>query len=220
MNKIITIDGIKYKRIEEEVKPEYKIGDWVKVIANCTLIAEKNNYVGQTYQITNVYNIKAYPRGVMPYGIGKDFVVYEDELEPAEESKQDLFDINDGEKYYWIGCAGEIRTDIKDIGLDLCITVANACKDEKLMEQRALHEVLDRLLWRASIEAGELDNPWDGNNSHYYIYYESKTGSLGVEDSMHWSIQGVCYFSTYNAAQSAIENIVKPFMKKHPDFEW
>lgn len=227
MNDTIIVDGVKYKRVEEEAhKPatKYKVGDWVRVIANKTDVQEKNSYIGDIAEITRVYNICDYQRivngkFVHAYNIGKIFVVFEDELEPAEEPEQNPFDIQNGDKYYWIDLAEEIRTGIKDNELDLCIEFANACKDKKLMEQRALHEILNRLLWRASIEAGELKNSWD-DNKHYYIAYQLNLGGDWIIDSHENIVANQIYFPSKESAQSAIDNIVKPFVKEHPDFVW
>lgn len=230
MTDIITIDGVKYKRVVEEVKQptaKYKVGDWVRVIANKASRPDSDRYIGNIAKITNVYDLGYYKRKVndefvYAYGIGEFYVVYEDELELSEKPKESPFDIKVGEKYYTIFGNGKVdsyslRNDTLDKEL---FDVANACKDIALMEQRALHEMLDRLLWRASIEAGESDNPWDYSNPHYYIYYNIGTGKFAIDYCIPCSIQGVCYFPTEEAAQDAIDNIVRPFMAEHPDFVW
>lgn len=222
MNDIIIIDGVKYKRVEEEAhKPatKYKVGDWVKIIANTSNRPDGESYIGEIVQIDSVLNYW-YTGGCKSiYSIGKTYTVYEDELEAAKEPEQNPFDIQNGDKYYWIDLAEEIRTGIKDNELDLCIEFANACKDKKLMEQRALHEILNRLLWRASIEAGELKNSWD-DNKHYYIAYQLNLGGDWIIDSHENIVANQIYFPSKESAQSAIDNIVKPFVKEHPDFVW
>ena len=39
-----------------------------------------------------------------------------------------------------------------------------------LYEEEALREILNRLLWKASVKAGELNNPWNNKNNHYIHY--------------------------------------------------
>lgn len=230
MNDVIIVDGEIYKRVEKEkvtwCPAKYKVGDWVKVIANKTDVPEKNNYIGEVAMITHVFYRGTHTRDgnrtLFSYSIGRFYIVYEDELEPAEEPKQYPFNIMPCEQYYSICSNGSVdsyanNSDFMDKRL---FAIANACKDYSLMKQRALHETLNRLLWRASIIAGELDNEWNMNNNHYYIYYEvdSGTSRIGYNNGNH--IQGICYFPTEESAEDAIENIVKPFMREHPDFVW
>lgn len=223
MNEIITIDGVKYKRIEENPQPKYAVGDWVKVIANKSARLERDSYIDEITKITCVYDYGYYKRNGEPmqaYSIGETWVVYEDELEPAEEPKQDPFDIKNGDKYFYIlplGCV-DSYTYYEDSTDKKLVKVANYCKDEELMTQRAMHETLNRLLWRASVQAGELNNPWDYNHDHWEIYCTCD-GKFTVARSCNDKYYGI-YFPTEKSAQSALDNIVKPFMEKHPDFVW
>jgi hypothetical protein len=97
--------------------------------------------------------------------------------------------------------------------------VANYCTDKGLMIQRALHETLNRLLWRFSEENGG-DSDWDGEkNYHYYISYNINEHSFFV--SFDYFLKGNReYFSSKEIAKQAIEKIVKPFIEEHPDFVW
>ena len=133
---------------------------------------------------------------------------------PFERAKQ-------GEKYYVIFESGEIDalTERGD-GADICyFNVANYCTDKKLMEQRALHETLDRLLWRYSCENGGLENEWDGKSVHYGILYDSESHRYNTFwDSK--SKRDCIYFPSRDVAFGAIEEIIEPFAKEHPDFVW
>lgn len=105
-------------------------------------------------------------------------------------------------------------------GDDHLYNIGNYCKDEALMKQRALHETLNRLLWRASVMAGELDNPWDVSHKHYFIYKNvANNGKFDVHYNDGFNA-GLAYFPTEAAAKDAIETIVKPFVKEHPEFVW
>lgn len=129
---------------------------------------------------------------------------------------------NKDEFYFNIGRTGKVGVtlDIKAQDDNQLFECANYCRNMEVLKQRALHETLNRLLWRASAIAGEFDNEWNVNNNHYYIYYEvdSGTSRIGYNNGNH--IQGICYFPTEESAIAALENIVKPFMKEHPDFVW
>ena len=58
------------------------------------------------------------------------------------------------EDYYYIDDEGFVRSaneTFDNFGADR-FNVANYCTDKAIMEQRALHETLSRLLWRYSME--------------------------------------------------------------------
>lgn len=125
--------------------------------------------------------------------------------------------------YYFIrsdGCV-EVENESNDFCDDEHYKVANYCADRELMCQRALHETLNRLLWRFSLENGG-DNEWDGIACHWYITFQEGVGEkkLGVEWTSQWHHQGVVFFSSIRAAERAIDEIIKPFMAEHPEFVW
>jgi len=88
------------------------------------------------------------------------------------------------------------------------------------MEQRALHETLNRLLWRASVKAGELDNPWDEGHFHYKIMNKRAKDEWIVDYNSVWKTEACVYFPTMKSAEKALEEIIKPFMAEHPEFVW
>lgn len=130
--------------------------------------------------------------------------------------------VEEGEDYYAIDIEGEVipcedywqRVD------DALFNVANYCTDEKLMHRRALHETLNRLLWRFSIENGEAENPWDGDRAHWYIQYSHVAETYHVDWVSNIHGIGIVYFLSREIAQLAIDEIVKPFMKVYPEFVW
>lgn len=75
-----TKDGV---AVTEERKPKYKVGDRIRVVRfTATYPVDcRENYTGSVFTIKSVYE-NAYTRGVA-YGVGKTFVVYEDEIETA-----------------------------------------------------------------------------------------------------------------------------------------
>ena len=100
--------------------------------------------------------------------------------------------------------------------------VANYCTDKGIMERRALHEILNRLLWRYSMEHGgsEIDwsNAWQPKWSIFC--YPAENEWLQVDFNRDTWQPGVIYFHTRETAEAAMMNIVIPFMKKHPEFKW
>lgn len=123
--------------------------------------------------------------------------------------------------YYYITPFGHVSIDTDDKLRtdDDKYNVANYCRDKGLMEQRALHETLNRMLWRYSEMHGG-DNPWDGSNHHYYIYRISDSGGLCVTYSDAFHTEGVVYFKEERIAINAIIEVVEPFMAEHPEFVW
>lgn len=150
----------------------------------------------------------------------------EELLKGKEDVKKTPFTrrpIDQGEdsKYYYISCYGNIDDAIDDSSIDTDLyNVANYCADKELMEQRALHEVLDRLLWRFSMENDGDKIDWDNQfQSKYRICYNKFSKKFYVmsnEESKSYTT----YFYSMKIANRAIEEIIKPFMEEHPEFVW
>lgn len=123
--------------------------------------------------------------------------------------------------YFFINDYGIVEEDFSAYEEDIYrYEAANYCTDKGLMIQRALHETLNRLLWRFSIENGEGENPWDGNHNHYDIYWSYNTESFEVIKCNYSKALNSVYFPSKELARRAIDEIIKPFMKEHPEFVW
>lgn len=129
---------------------------------------------------------------------------------------------NDFYSYYFIDPAGEVAEAI-DNGFscgngsaDLRYRTANYCTDKSIMEQRALHETLNRLLWRYSMEHKE-DSV---DNKVWSIEYDpgKKEFCPGWTYSKKLFL-GEVTFSTMETAQNAIKEVAEPFMAAHPNFK-
>lgn len=96
---------------------------------------------------------------------------------------------------------------------DVRYNIANYCTDKAIMEQRALHETLNRLLWRYSMEHDgdkiNLNHCWGlGYSEGVFEAYE-----------LWGHVFGECVFYSKGIAANAIKEIVEPFMKEHPRFQ-
>lgn len=159
---------------------------------------------------------------------GKRVELTEEQLEklgikPEMNKYREIFELSDDkEPYFFINDAGEIvyHSDIWNGDSGARYACGNLCKDKDIMKQRALHETLNRLLWRASVIAGELDNKWDEEHRHYYIYRDFDSDCIRIDYNCTWKNQDTCYFPTEDSARDALGNIVMPFLKEHPDFVW
>ena len=132
---------------------------------------------------------------------------------------------NEGDMYYTLDGRGFIYMDFEDPRYNQDIgdvyAAGNYCTDHDLMKQRVLHETLNRLLWRFSMENGERENKWDGKHGHYYIYNTDPVfSSFEVGLRFHSKTNGVAYFPSMELAKQAIHDIIEPFMEEHHDFVW
>ena len=94
----------------------------------------------------------------------------------------------------------------------------NYCKDEPIMRQRALYKILNRLLWRYYMMQDGDKIDWADGNHKYYIFKNPKVNNFDVGATDQKTFDPVFY--TRGIAESAIKEIMKPFMEKNPDFIW
>ena len=157
---------------------------------------------------------------------GKKAELTEEQLEKLgiKANKPPFDGVVNGNAYYYIGCDGQIRITAKDNMMhcgDLHFDVVNYCANKGMMEQRALHKILNSLLWRYSMQHGWDKISWGITEEckfyiafDYYIYDWKVCMSSGGS-----KIIDVPYFSDENTAKAAIEEIVKPFVEKYPEFK-
>ena len=124
--------------------------------------------------------------------------------------------------YYRINHVGEVIAETENHTAydDNLYNVANYCIDKAIMEQRALHETLNRWLWRFSMEHDGEKIDWNNHSQQkYFIYFDSHLEcSIGWD--MHHCRIGAVYFYTREIAEQAINEVIKPFMAEHPEFRW
>ena len=127
-----------------------------------------------------------------------------------------------GKQYWWISTDGNVRdfTDNNDPVANDLYSVANYCTDKEIMEQRALRETLNRLLWRYAMEH-------TSKIKDKYVCYTIVKSSFNRRSTIEvrtcsrtLMFFGEIHFDTFEIAQSAIEEIIKPFMAAHPKFKW
>ena len=130
-----------------------------------------------------------------------------------------LFDRVDGEVYFFIGSTGEVMKARETFALlDAQYSlIGNYCTDESIMQQRAYHETLSRLLWRFSMKNGGDKIDWHADTQKWYVVYNYTNNLLGI------SYVCACesldpHFITREVAQRAIDEVIKPFMAANPDF--
>ena len=128
----------------------------------------------------------------------------------------------DKKGYYFIGPNGKVMI-TNDTGYNVdkeLYDVANYCTNKELMQQRALHEILDRLLWRFSMENDGDKIDWNNKNKVKYKIYQKKTNKVFYVENNYEVKNNTIYFYSYQTAKQAIKEIIEPFMKEHPEFVW
>lgn len=142
-------------------------------------------------------------------------------VEPKKSEMELAFDrVKEGDIYGCICSDGAIHsvTELSDPCDDELFETANYCTDESLLKQRALQEILSRQLWRFSmINGGDKINIEDRRLRKYFIYWNINSKDFYVNYSCDFYRITAQYFVSREIANRAIEEIVKPFIGKHPE---
>lgn len=156
---------------------------------------------------------------------GKKIPLTEEQIKliQAEEVKKSPFDRADkGETYYYINYLFNVNDDEEcRVGYDDdCYRCANYCTDESIMKQHALHMLLNNLLWRYSMTHGGDKMLFERTtDSQQCIGYDNYNKDFYHYDSAYTKFTGTVYFIDAKTAKAAIEEIVKPFIEAHPEYD-
>ena len=94
----------------------------------------------------------------------------------------------------------------------------NYFNDKEFAKQVYLHTLLDiKLLKFAYDHKSNVD--WKNESPKYYIIHNESVGKFDVVLTINHKSFNVCFVSHFLATK-ATTNVVKPFMKEHPDFVW
>lgn len=154
---------------------------------------------------------------------GKRVELTDEQVKMLEIKRKNPFErVTKGNAYYKITGYGNVdnyRED--DDSTDQALyDAANYFNDDSLANQVALHQLLYRKLLKFAYDNGlEDDQPWDCDNKHYYVYYSHANKIFKTELNCEGKYSGV-YFPSLEAANRAIDEVIKPFMEEHPDFVW
>lgn len=155
---------------------------------------------------------------------GKKAELTEDQLKAlgiVTEKKNPFTRCKVGEVYYLITTGGNVDDlrEMKDSDDNRYYDIANYCTDQNLMQQRAWHETLNRLLWRYSMKHDGEKIDWNDDKWKYIIYYDRGCCTFKA-DMYRTSNYNSIWFYTREIAENAIKEIIEPFMAEHPDFVW
>ena len=137
----------------------------------------------------------------------------------VETRKNPFEKVTRGDTYYRITEYCEISDfiEVGDYTDHHLYDTINYFNDEDFAKQVALHQLLYRKLLKFSYENKCADVEWNGRNDHWCIYYNPDDLKYCVAGFGSHKFDGV-WFSSEDAAKHAIEEVIEPFMKKHPDF--
>ena len=127
-----------------------------------------------------------------------------------------------GDVYYRVTEYGEIGdlTEDSDYTDQYLYDGVNYFNDEFFANQVALHQLLYRKLLKFSYDNECEDNQaWNKVNCHYYIGYNINEDRFYVDVTAAFKHNDV-WFGSRDSANRAIEEVVMPFVKEHPDFVW
>ena len=128
-----------------------------------------------------------------------------------------------GKTYYYIDDFGR-TDDTTEVGHEMddkYYSNVNYFQNKSTAWQVAFCQLLNRKLLKFTYDNNCVDTvEWKDGNVHWFIYYncDAKEYQAAVTSVVHQF--STVYFSTKEAAEQAIDEVVKPFMKEHPDFVW
>lgn len=137
-------------------------------------------------------------------------------VEKSKKSFNPFERVKEGKRYYIIVANGEIELCIEN-GLSCFYSNNNYYNNKEFAEHQALRELLNRKLIKFSYENGGADA--EINNS-YRIYYRNDCAEFDITTPATCSDLLSPLFISAEVAQRAIDEVVKPFIKEHPDFKW
>ncbi len=151
---------------------------------------------------------------------GKKMDLTEEQLKRLgiEVRKNPFERVDDGGRYFYINVHGEVHQhyDVKYPYEEKLYDVSNYFINEAFANQVALHQLLYRKLLKFA-----YDNRCEAmeESNQYYVNYCPSTKSYTVQIDCGFRAFGT-HFSSYEATERAINEVVEPFVKEHPEFVW
>ena len=126
------------------------------------------------------------------------------------------------EMYCYIDSFNEVHciADDADQDDDRSFKCSNYFNDEQFANQVVLHQLLYRKLLKYAYDNEFEDEEWNGNNMHAYIIYNFTRKDYDIRWTRNEKEPGTVYFKTPTRATAALNEVVMPFVKEHPDFVW
>lgn len=151
---------------------------------------------------------------------GKEIQLTDEQLKMLGiETRKRPFDrVDDDEPYYFINCYGGIEAgSCQD---DVLFDNVNYFNDKNFANQVALHQLLYRKLLKYAYDNEFEDEEWDETKMHAYIIYNFTRKDYDIRWTRSEKEPGTVYFKTPTRATAALNEVVMPFVKEHPEFVW
>ena len=137
----------------------------------------------------------------------------------GKPEKKDNFERVKGGDYYFFGSFGGLQKEYDNLISvdDKRYAFGNYHKDEETMRKWALKVQLMLLLMRFQEQNG--GNPeWNGENPHFRLAHCKNVNC--IERIRAYQSPVEIYFKDSETAERAFEEVVKPFLEQHPEFQW
>lgn len=144
------------------------------------------------------------------------------EIELEGKRKNPFERVGSDDKYYYAIVSGDVlrRVDINDRTDRRLYNAINYFNDRRFANQVALHQLLYNKLLKFAYDNECEDKEWNGTNVHVYIIYNSTKKDYDTRWTRDEKEPGTVYFKSTAWATAALNEVVVPFVKEHPDFVW
>ena len=156
---------------------------------------------------------------------GKEIQLTDEQLKMLgiEPEKKNPFDrVGNGDRFFAIDNMNGIQTctEMSYARDEAYYNGINYFNDKKFAKQVALHQLLYRKLLKYSYDNEFEDEEWNGTNMHAYIIYNFTRKDYDIRWTRDEKEPGTVYFKTPTRATAALNEVVMPFVKEHPEFVW
>lgn len=143
-------------------------------------------------------------------------------IEPKKKRKNPFERGTGEEEYYFINSGmGVVRSqNTRDSLAATVYAASNYFTDKDFAKQVALHQLLYHKLLKYAYDNEFEDEEWDETNMHAYIIYNFTRKDYDIRWTRSEKEPGTVYFKTPTRATAALNEVVMPFVKEHPDFVW
>ena len=156
---------------------------------------------------------------------GKEVPLTEEQwsfLRTIEKEKHPFERAYYGGNYFCISSLGSIESyrDCQDREAEAFFKEVNYFSTRPFARQVALRQLLYRKLLKYSYDNECEDKEWNGTNVHVYIIYNSTKKDYDTRWTRNEKEPGTVYFKSTIWATAALNEVVMPFVREHPDFVW
>ena len=157
---------------------------------------------------------------------GKEVQLTDEQLwalgfKPDNTKRSPFARVQQGENYFIAGSRyADLAVEVDDETDNMFFKDANYFADENFAKQVALHQLLYRKLLKFAYDNEFEDEEWNGTNMHAYIIYNFTRKDYDIRWTRNEKEPGTVYFKTPTRATAALNEVVMPFVKEHPDFVW